>query len=373
MARILIFSRDPGGANAVAPLAQPLRAEGHEVMLYGKDSALAKYREHGERGLDIMQEQAEISQKSVCAFVADKQPRLVLTGTSADDLTEKYMWRAAGQLGIGSIAVLDQWVNYGLRFSPYGVAEADKFDRDRRIEYMPAKICVMDELARTEAEADGIDPARLAVTGQPYFETLLKKTDASQGPTLRSRLGIAAGEKLLMFVSEPICDTYRETDGSGHYWGYTERTIFRAVLEAAEALSESMPGRLTIMVRHHPKEKRGNFADIIGCARGGCRVIVDSGALARDAIDAADLVVGMSSMLLLEAAVLGRPVLSVQIGLRRRNPFVLCRMGSLQPVTDPAGLVQALKSGLVGGGRATAFHFIRDPVARVLQEARKFL
>lgn len=32
---------------------------------------------------------------------------------------EKYLWVAAKQLGIHSIALIDSWVNYGIRFSQY--------------------------------------------------------------------------------------------------------------------------------------------------------------------------------------------------------------------------------------------------------------
>ena len=46
--KVLLFARDPGGANAVVPLAPILAERGHEVFLYGKDAALKQYLVYGQ-------------------------------------------------------------------------------------------------------------------------------------------------------------------------------------------------------------------------------------------------------------------------------------------------------------------------------------
>jgi hypothetical protein len=372
MSRILIFSRDPGGANAVIPLVQPLRQEGYDVVLYGKDSALAKYREHAVGGLDIKEELEEISVETLKRFVSRKQPRLIITGTSADDATEKHLWRVAELLGISSFAILDQWINYGLRFSPYGVAEADMFNRNPCITYLPSKICVMDELAQKEAAQEGIARERLVITGQPYFETVVRQAALAKPALLRNKLLIKEDEKVLLFVSEPICATYKETDTSEHYWGYTERSIFHAILQAVQAISDSVPMVPTILVRHHPKEKNDNFKDIILSSGTRCRIITDAGSEVADLINAADLILGMSSMLLIEGAICGKRVLNVQIGLHRKDPFVLNRMGVTQAITDRAGLEQSLTGWLRGySAPAVHFNFIKNPVSNIIKEVKK--
>ena len=56
MKRILLFARDPGGANAIAPLVDKLKLRGYEPLLYGKDAALKQYRGNGLEGRDLARE-----------------------------------------------------------------------------------------------------------------------------------------------------------------------------------------------------------------------------------------------------------------------------------------------------------------------------
>jgi len=47
-------------------------------------------------------------------------PELLITSATslpAVDMSEKYLWRQAKQRGIPSLAFLDQWQNYAVRFS----------------------------------------------------------------------------------------------------------------------------------------------------------------------------------------------------------------------------------------------------------------
>ena len=57
---------------------------------------------------------------------------------------------------------------------------------------------------------------------------------------------------------------------------------------------------------------------------------------------AADLVVGMHSMALVEACLLGRPVLSVQPGLRFADPLPTNRLGASRAVYRHEDLLPAL-------------------------------
>ena len=87
----------------------------------------------------------------------------LLTATSANGIDlEKLFLGAARRLGVPALAVLDFWSNYRQRFSD---------QRDNLI-YLPDRIAVMDEHARTEMIAEGFAPELLSVTGQPAFDAL---------------------------------------------------------------------------------------------------------------------------------------------------------------------------------------------------------
>ena len=65
MKKILLFSRDPGGANTIIPLHHPLVAQGYDVVLWGKDVALSRYKEAGLPVKDIMSQLCEFSTLSI--------------------------------------------------------------------------------------------------------------------------------------------------------------------------------------------------------------------------------------------------------------------------------------------------------------------
>src|SRR6266496_850345 len=147
---VVLFSRDPGGANTIIPLVKPLWAKGYRPILLGKDIALDSYRRTGLAAEDLVRHVNPISVESLERFLKDRRADVLVTGTSAEDSTEKYFWKAAENLGVPSLAILDQWVNYGIRFSPYGVSRSEQYERDRRHPFLPTRILVMDAFARAE-------------------------------------------------------------------------------------------------------------------------------------------------------------------------------------------------------------------------------
>lgn len=169
MKKVLVFSRDPGGANAVIPLVRALVENGYKVALFGKDMALNKYEKAGLLSINIMNHIQDITASAMLEFLRFQVPDVVITGTSADDMTEKLLWKAAERCGIPSMAILDQWMNYGIRFSKYSVAEIEQYYEQKNHEYLPSKILVMDALAKTMAVEDGLDASRISCSGTSSF------------------------------------------------------------------------------------------------------------------------------------------------------------------------------------------------------------
>jgi predicted glycosyltransferase len=368
---VLLFSRDPGGANTVIPLVSRLTEKGYCVKLFGKDIALTKYAKSGLPAQDIMKDVEEISLDSIAGFIKSQMPDFIITGTSADDMTEKYIWKAAEQYGIPCFAILDQWVNYGVRFSQYSVSELKKYYHDKKHVYLPTKILVMDDLAKQKAVEEGLDESRIIVTGQPYFETIknaanrISKKDIDE---LHKKLKIQNGDHIIVFASEPISKTYHETDDSEHFWGYTERTILRNLLDALAELMAKKNKEVKIIIRPHPKEDKDNFNDIMAVYEGKeISLTVDDSTDSLQLIAASDLICGMSSMFLIESAIVGKPVLSIQIGLCRENPFILDQIGILKSVLSRDDLETRLSKILENDyGSAVQFKTETEPVQRVI-------
>ena len=105
------------------------------------------------------------------AITTDEAARLLerlgadflLAGTSFNGVDlEKRFIAAARLAGVPSLAVLDFWSSYGLRFA----------DAAGRLAYLPDRIAVMDASARAELIAAGVEAERVVATGQPALEAL---------------------------------------------------------------------------------------------------------------------------------------------------------------------------------------------------------
>lgn len=366
MSVFFIFSHDPGGANAVAPLVKPLKEKGHEVLLYGKGPALGVYQRSGLEGNDITAFGRGTTQDDIKRFIKELSPDAIITATSAEDMTERFIWKASRELDILSMAVLDQWMNYGIRFSGYGISQMDRYREDGRHTYLPGMILVMDELARKEAVREGLDESMIAITGQPHFETVLKRVRSfshSDKTAVKAKLGVKDGGLVLLYASEPITKDYGPL-----YRGYDERTVLADIAHGLLGAEPFLEKDVTVVVRPHPREDHTHYSDVPEeLSDGKIKYVVDSTTDSLLLISASDAVVGMSSMFLIEAAMAGKPVLSVQTGLTGEDPFVLSRLGITRTVTDKDELSGKLRELLLDGKTpSVAFDPAGDPVEKII-------
>ena len=333
---VLLFSRDPGGCNVIAPLFNDL-SKGYKVKLYGKDVALSKYKEYGLEGKDIMDSIDNITLEEIEMFLIKERPDFIITGTSADDLVEKYLWKIAEKLRIPSFAILDQWVNYGIRFSEFGVSQLKDYNKTKKHPYLPYRILVMDEYAKDKLVLEGINEENILVSGNPYFDYIkYRKEQITKEHIERFRsniIGCKSEEILITFVSEPITKTYKENETSEHYLGYTERTIFKEFISVLNNFTNEFEKNIKLIIRLHPKDDEDNYNDLINLIdKKSITTIIDNKLYGLDLMYASDLICGMSSMFLLESVILGKPIISIQIGLLGENPFVLHEKGIISSV-----------------------------------------
>lgn len=321
MKKILFFARDPGGANAILPVYKKVRNQ-FETHIFAKDFALKKIAAEGNiPAADITKEYAKGSYREIYDFLKKLNPDLIITGTSLDDFTERYLWKASEEMRIKSFAILDQWMNPGIRFSEYTYEQEEIYEKHRRHCYMPYRICVMDELAKTMLIKEGIDETRIAVTGQPHFDTIFqtyKKAEASYpGDCIN-----------IVFASEPILQDYDRNNFENSYWGYNEKSIFFHLYSCLKTIAMDASKSIRIILRPHPRENTETWIETIKPLENkNLRIVIDNKHDSFSILKSADIVCGMSSMFLLEAVICKKPILSIEIGLCRENPFVLSKLG----------------------------------------------
>jgi len=246
--KTLFFARDPGGAAALAPVIAEFLGRGYPCAVHAKDYAAGLFASAGIAAKLF----TGAGERSAGDLLDKERPALVFTGTSADDMTERYLWRAAEARGIHSVALLDHWVNYGIRFSEYYLPEMDKYARTRRHPYLPSEIFVMDPYARKCLAGEGVPGSRIFVTGQPNIAAIPGRclAAAPAAAKLRKTWDVKPGDRVLLFASEPL-SAQLGRDACVRL-GYDERTTLAAICRGLRALPKAV--RFRLLVRPHPKE-----------------------------------------------------------------------------------------------------------------------
>lgn len=370
---VLIYVEDPGAANYVAQLPQALAQAQIDCCLL-VDGHATQYLQ--DRGVQFV---AHNGNESAKALLEKYQPQLLLVGTSENRLSLALeLIDQARAVNITSAAVIDMNVNAENRFRGQG---KDAFT------HRPDWILVPDEATRRAYRELSFPAEQIRVCGHPHYDQVLQRAAvlAQQNRMeLRQRLlpGAAVDRPVVVFLSEPasilnpellVKSSQYTLKGRGQSSSRT-MIVFEEVLSVFTQL-ESKP---YLVVRLHPKNKPEEFAayaqDIDFISAGGDPL---------ELIWAADLVVGMTTMLLLEAALMRQntvsvlprecekqwlpcvaenwiPCLTTQVELQQQLPLLIPEAGSCRQAPPLPIKVGSLKqvvdfvSGILQGARTVS-------------------
>jgi hypothetical protein len=313
---VMAIAGDPGGAAALAPVIQELREDARmRILTCPYNEALTLWQA---RGIETnLHAQATIAEFQTLMRL--EQVDYVIAGTSVNARNlEQLAIMAASELQLPTLAVLDYWANYRQRFSSTG----------KVLDVLPNWIAVMDGQARDEMIAEGFPAEILCITGQPAFDSLAADR-LRMGPAacrqLRQTCGVADGEVMVFFPSQPISIVCGEDASNPLYLGYTEREVAALLIAALDQIASERGVAITLVTKPHPREDGGWLLGLTGKQ---VTVRAAPAVGSRDLCIAADLVVGMDSVLLVEACYLGSNVLSVQPNLVGPDTVPTNRMGA---------------------------------------------
>jgi hypothetical protein len=296
----VIALRQAGTAAAFAPVVRHLRARRPERALAVFCYPPARATWEG-AGLDCIPVAAFADAKR--HLEATGAPQFVLTGTSLEVTDDACWWDWAAERRVPSIAFVDQWVNYWQRFA-FSAAGTPHFDR------MPDRIAVVDDVAAARLASLGGPSERIVVTGSPSFDALFEVEHAKVA-ALRDRLSEHGHAKLVVFACEPATPPQTSVDIKRRF-GFCEDEVVALVATAAADTAARLSQKIHVVFKRHPIQIAHGTAphatsDDERAVSFSC---FDGDRL--EIITAADVVIGMRSMLLFEAALLGRRVISVQ-------------------------------------------------------------
>jgi hypothetical protein len=209
---------------------------------------------------------------------------------------------------------------------------------------VPDVYTVMDACALQAAIQDGVEASILEVTGQPALATLADELRAfstlSTDELLQRRqsLGFAQEKILIVFVSEPVAQDQGVSSAAPHYRGYTEKDVLQLFCRHLQPLAD----QVEMALLPHPRQNRHALSGLWRHCRGALQGDVITGISGREAVCLADGVAGMASILLYEAWLPGKPVISLQPDLRQDSLRMLQKRREVVFVDAYAGAEKAI-------------------------------
>ena len=330
--RILAVASEAGSGKAIVPVLLSLIRRGVEIKAFLSARVLSFVNQLPE--LASVGSFAPISKnQSVQDAIGTFSPDGILVGTTAGDSLERQLTIYARERNIRTVAAVDERYGYRRRFS----------DQDNNLCYLPDIIALMDEQCYTDALAEGLPVVRLHVTGSPILSYLVyhsTKLAQNAGPPAHV---FDPSWKQATFVSETFARDNGSSPGErgrlGSFLGFTEETVRRDILSVLDEI-----GRPTVVIEKlHPSDEQVPKEGWMGSNLYWKQI---SGGDLWPLLLQSDVVIGMRSMALLEAALLGCRVASYQPNLIGDNQCAAVRFGVAARLDTPQDLGAWLLSNL---------------------------
>ena len=341
-ADVLIFVEDPGAANYVAQLPEALNKRGLHTRLLAAGSS-ADYLRECRIPLEGVPDSATAKE-----ILEQARPRLLIVGTAENpDTLGLALLSEASRARIESVAVIDALANAEYRFRGRG---------DGPLTHAPDWLLVPDELTKDAYVALSYPSAQATVCGHPHYDhvrTIGAQLAGRDRTALRHSLfpGVSEKRTVVVFAAEVSTgldpDQYRRSpDYSLAGRGLSDDRTHIVLEEFLDAILPLKP-RPYLVLRLHPKNAMDEFSHVVDDFD-----TVSSGGSPIEVAYAADLMVGMTSMLLLEAALLERPTMSIVPRALEMDWLPAIRMGATPCATTRCQVRKVLGELLCCGSPA---------------------
>jgi hypothetical protein len=282
--RIIFVIRQPGTASAFIPLLKKLNYQDDiDVSILAFDLSHALL---ANAGLEF----TKIENFNNALPYLDPDIDYLVTGTSEKVADDESFWKWANENQIPSLAFVDQWSNLVQRFD---------------CQNLPSSIAVLDETAKKELEPYVARRCQILITGSPIFDALKETINTFRRSENRTRI---------LFVLEPDISGMRE-DEIRNLHGFTEYDCLRAGFYAVSDYARRHDISLIFTLKPHPRDAQNRIQGLVEQLKSeGPNLPVDVWQGSKEeALCESDVVMGMRSMLLLEAAFVHKPVISIQL------------------------------------------------------------
>ena len=335
---ILVYVEDPGAANFVASLPRHAREFGLNLLITSQGSGAVQLQR---LGADFRRTRQTDGARSL---LATYRPKVAIIGTSENSGSMGLaLIDAAKDAAIPSIGVVDGPTSAVDRFR--GISRSP-------LTHLPDWLAVPDAATCKQFVSLGVAGSRIVICGHPHTDTVFAQR--SQFETKgrgRIRAEVFSGSpqlmerKIIVFAAE-ISDGLSPSEfrRSPAYnltgWSGSEFRTEIVLEEFLEAITKFKP-KPGLVLRLHPKNTVKEFAAYIDYFD-----LVSQGDSPLPLLFAADAVVGMTSIILHEAVLLGRPTLSIVPRSCERNWLSTIEAG-LTPCAGSSAEIEAYLCNLM--------------------------
>jgi hypothetical protein len=331
---IFVFC-DAASANSLCAILASLIKDG---KIAGKDF-LAFTNENGVIPNDfasLVQRQQETIQEVLEQF----KPSYVFTGaTTLNDYEHRWRKEAIWKK-IKTYSFIDHWNFYSERFIHGGET------------VLPDEIWLINDLAYSDAVNAGLPAKKLRISGNPYYETVRNYRPLISRKDFLTKYRIDAGKKIILFVSDNIKDVFNNNDGSACPLGFDEFSILQEVFICLRDLYENgaLLDDFQFVIKLHPRCSTGKYDKLIyDPAYSFINPLVIEQEEPLMVNYYADIVLGMFSNMVLEAMLMNKEVIRIQIGQIGHDmfkfseltaPLILSRKDLVTALSNSLGLRQ---------------------------------
>lgn len=265
---------DAAGANACLAMFE-MNVLAHQQLFSNRHNYLEKYKQL------VQNEMPDFSRLSAqCLF----------TGTSHPESSDAFEVRCISEAkkhNVYTIAFIDHWINFLLRFR--GLSQAE----------FPDEIWVVDENAKALACAEGLPADKIKIIGNPYHYYLRNCWKPSyDAKTYLDRLEIPRASYHILFAPDPF-----SIRGISDNTGFSEREALHDLMEIIKEEND-----VCLIIKMHPLQPEEILKAELSAYPSLCHKLVKE-ADVPELLVCCDLVIGFYSNILLEAHALGKRVI----------------------------------------------------------------
>jgi hypothetical protein len=224
----------------------------------------------------------------VLRFLEEQEPDVVLVSPLVRRVHQPEVVKAARSLAIPTAALILSW---------------DNLSNKQRIHVAPDRVLVWNDVQRREAiELHGIPPEHVVVTGAPHWDPFFEMRPSVARDDLCLEHGFDPAQPIVLYLgsTNEVCPDEP------------------ALVEQWVAALRSKPGlaaRANVLVRRHPREEKRWLGWTPPAPRvSASKDVHRTGQDLYDQLYHASAVVGLNTSAQIEAAIVGRPVYTFDVG-----------------------------------------------------------